>query len=91
MGNIDEQALRSKVRFLLTTRIHGISSGGSTGEGAMIEDADLRRCLEIIGEENAAKLPGRQGGFPRKPALPVTEPLLYEMRAALQNAGLLAA
>lgn len=36
-------------------------------------------------------LQGRQGGFPRKPALPVKEPLLSEMRAALQNAGWLAA
>jgi dihydrodipicolinate synthase/N-acetylneuraminate lyase len=56
-GDIDEQALRSEVRFLFNTGIHGISSGGSTGEGAMLEDADLRRCLEIIGEENPAKQP----------------------------------
>jgi 4-hydroxy-tetrahydrodipicolinate synthase len=33
-------------------------------------------------------LQGRSGGFPRKPAIPVAEPLLSEMRSALANAGL---
>jgi dihydrodipicolinate synthase/N-acetylneuraminate lyase len=56
-GDIDENALRSEVRFLFSTRIHGISSGGSTGEGAMLDDNDLRKCLEIIGEENCNRLP----------------------------------
>lgn len=56
-GGMDEAALRSEARFLLDTGIHGISSGGSTGEGALLSDAELRRCLEIIGEENHNGLP----------------------------------
>jgi dihydrodipicolinate synthase/N-acetylneuraminate lyase len=56
-GEIDEGALRAEARFLLNTGIDGISSGGSTGEGALLSDVELRRCLEIIGEENRQRLP----------------------------------
>jgi dihydrodipicolinate synthase/N-acetylneuraminate lyase len=56
-GDMDEGALRAEARFLLNTGIHGISSGGSTGEGALLSDAELRRCLEIIGEENRNRIP----------------------------------
>jgi dihydrodipicolinate synthase/N-acetylneuraminate lyase len=56
-GGLDETALRAEARFLLDTGIHGISSGGSTGEGALLSDAELRRCLEIIGEENRNRIP----------------------------------
>lgn len=56
-GDLDEDALRSEVRYLLSTGIDGISSGGSTGEGALLSDVELRRCLEIIGEENRQRLP----------------------------------
>ncbi len=56
-GVIDECALRSEVRFLLDTEIHGISSGGSTGEGALLGDQELCRCLEVIREENHNRIP----------------------------------
>ncbi len=56
-GDIDGAALRAEVKYLLATGIDGISSGGSTGEGALLDDADLRCCLEIIGEENHKRLP----------------------------------
>ncbi len=54
---IDEAAFREDVRFLLKTGIDGISSGGSTGEGAILSDAELRRCLEIVMEEKPKTLP----------------------------------
>ncbi|MEX1048704.1 MAG: dihydrodipicolinate synthase family protein [Akkermansiaceae bacterium] len=56
-GDIDEEALRTEVKFLLNSGIDGISSGGSTGEGAMLSDAELKRCVEIIQEENQGKIP----------------------------------
>jgi len=56
-GKMDEAALRSEIKYLCGTGIHGISSGGSTGEGALLSDAELLRCLEVIGEENVNRIP----------------------------------
>jgi len=53
--SIDEAALRDEARFLLGTGLDGISSGGTTGEGALLSDAELLRCLELIQEENTAQ------------------------------------
>ena len=54
---IDEKALREDISYLVKRGIHGISSGGSTGEGAVLSDAELRRCLEIIMEEKPHDMP----------------------------------
>lgn len=54
---IDETAFREDLRYLIAGGIDGISSGGSTGEGVLLSDAELRRCLELVGEENHAHLP----------------------------------
>lgn len=54
---IDEAAFRQDLRYLIANGIDGISSGGSTGEGVLLSDAELRRCLELIGEENHDNLP----------------------------------
>ena len=56
-GELDEAALRSEIKYLCGTGIDGISSGGSTGEGALLSDAELLRCLEVIGEENVSRIP----------------------------------
>ncbi len=56
-GELDEAAFRQEARWLLDQPINGISSGGSTGEGAVLADAELRRCLEIVQEENHRRLP----------------------------------
>jgi len=56
-GGLDEAAFRAEARYLLDHGVDGISSGGSTGEGALLADAELRHCLEIIGEENKGKVP----------------------------------
>ncbi len=54
---IDEQAFRDEVRYLLSTNVNGISSGGSTGEGALLADKELLRCLELVREENSEGKP----------------------------------
>ena len=56
-GELDETAFRQEIRYLLGHDIDGLSSGGSTGEGALLSDAELRRCLELINEENHRRLP----------------------------------
>ena len=56
-GELDEVAFRAEVRYLLEHGVDGISSGGSTGEGALLSDADLRRCLELIQTENTRRAP----------------------------------
>lgn len=56
-GAIDEDAFRADARYLMNESIDGVSVGGSTGEGALLSDEELRRCLEILMEENARKLP----------------------------------
>lgn len=56
-GKIDEFALREETRFLVAVGVHGLSVGGSTGEGALLSDAELARSLRIVAEENTARLP----------------------------------
>jgi dihydrodipicolinate synthase/N-acetylneuraminate lyase len=54
---IDESALRREVRFLLDANVHGISFGGSTGEGAVLCDDELARGIKIVQEDNFKNLP----------------------------------
>ena len=54
---LDEKTFRREAKYLLGTGIHGISPGGSTGEGELVRDEELVRMVEIIQEENTKKLP----------------------------------
>jgi 4-hydroxy-tetrahydrodipicolinate synthase len=54
---IEVDLLRKDIRFLLSSGIDGICSGGSTSEGAVLSNAELRTCLEVIMEENTQKIP----------------------------------
>lgn len=56
-GMIDEDLFREEVRYLLNTGIDGISPGGSTGEGATLDDNELVRLVQIIKEENIKHIP----------------------------------
>lgn len=56
-GNIDFEAIRKEIRYLLSTGIDGISSGGSTGEGVILTDEDNKEILKIIKEENINNIP----------------------------------
>lgn len=53
----DEKVFRKEVKYLLSTGIHGISPGGSTGEGNLVQDEELVRMIEIIQEENINNIP----------------------------------
>ncbi len=50
---IDEKLLREEIRILLSAGVDGISPGGSTGEGAAVEDDELVRIITIIREMDA--------------------------------------
>ncbi len=54
---IDLDATRREVKYLLTTGIDGISAGGSTGEGALLSDEEIQKILEIVVEENTMRIP----------------------------------
>lgn len=56
-GKIDEEAFRGEVRYLTRCGVDGLSTGGSTGEGALLSNAELSRCLELVGDENQRGLP----------------------------------
>ncbi len=54
---LDLNATRKEVKYLLSTGIDGISAGGSTGEGALLSGEEIRKIIEIIVEENEKKIP----------------------------------
>jgi len=54
---LDLNTTRKEVKYLLNTGIDGISTGGSTGEGALLSGEEIRKIIEIIVEENEKKIP----------------------------------
>jgi 4-hydroxy-tetrahydrodipicolinate synthase len=56
-GGVDEAAFRGDLRYLVSKGVDGFSSGGSTGEGAVLSDSELVRCLEIVMEEKPKGMP----------------------------------
>lgn len=50
--NLDEDKFRKELRIVLAAGVHGVSPGGSTGEGAALTDEELVRCIRIIREES---------------------------------------
>lgn len=55
--DLDEAKLREEIRYLVNSGVHGLSAGGSTGEGAILSYDELNRCLEIVMEEKPADVP----------------------------------
>lgn len=56
-GEVNEQAFRSVVRFMLKKRVHGICVGGSSGEGHTYSPEEFKRLLEIACEEVNGAMP----------------------------------
>lgn len=54
---VDLQATRNEVKYLVSTGIDGIAATGSTGEGALLADEEIRLILETVVDENTAGLP----------------------------------
>jgi 4-hydroxy-tetrahydrodipicolinate synthase len=56
-GAIDESAARTQVRWLLGQGVHGLASGGSTGEGQTLDVDEFRRLIATTVEEAAGRAP----------------------------------
>jgi 4-hydroxy-tetrahydrodipicolinate synthase len=56
-GEVDEQAFRGVVRFMLKKKVHGICVGGSSGEGHTYSAQEFTRLMEIACEEAAGRVP----------------------------------
>lgn len=54
---IDVQALVSLVDFQVLQGVHGLYVGGSTGEALAQSVSERDRCLEIVADANAGRLP----------------------------------
>jgi 4-hydroxy-tetrahydrodipicolinate synthase len=56
-GDIDFHAARAQVRWLIGQGVHGLATGGSTGEGHTLECDEFRRLIAETVEEAAGKVP----------------------------------
>jgi 4-hydroxy-tetrahydrodipicolinate synthase len=54
---VDEDALRVQVRYMLAQGVHGLVAGGSTGEGFTFTREDHRRVNAVVAEEIAGRVP----------------------------------
>ncbi len=54
---IDEEAFREDVRYLVEVGVHGLAVGGSTGEGHTLSTDELRRLVAIAVEEAKGRVP----------------------------------
>jgi len=54
---LDLDMTRKEIKYLLSTGIDGISTGGSTGEGVLLSDEEIKNIIEIVVEENTKKIP----------------------------------
>ncbi len=55
--NLDLKAFAQEVDFLLAENVHGISIGGSTGEGAVLSHAELQELVLVAAERNVDNRP----------------------------------
>lgn len=56
-GTVDLTLFRREVRHLLEAGVHGISPGGSTGEGAALTDTELATLVDVAVEQSAGMAP----------------------------------
>ena len=56
-GEIDEEAFRAQIRFVLGHGVHGLAVGGSTGEGHALSTDEIRRLVAVAVEEVAGRVP----------------------------------
>lgn len=56
-GEVDEQAFRGVVRYMVKKKVHGICVGGSSGEGHTYSADEFKRLMEIACEEVNGALP----------------------------------
>lgn len=55
--NVDEARLRRQVDFVIGGGVNGILLFGSNGEFYMAEDHEMERCLDVVLEQTAGRVP----------------------------------
>ena len=55
--DLDEEALRAEIGYLLETGVHGLTLCGSTGEGQTLSIDETVRCAEIAVQEARGRVP----------------------------------
>jgi 4-hydroxy-tetrahydrodipicolinate synthase len=68
--DLDQDALRAEVRYLLATGVHGRTVCGSTGEGHTLSLDETVRISEIALEEARGRVPVVTGRAALQRALP---------------------
>ena len=56
-GDIDVGATRELISYLISSGVHGIFPGGTTGEGPLLTLAERRLLAEIVVDETAGQIP----------------------------------
>ncbi|MGH7043661.1 MAG: dihydrodipicolinate synthase family protein [Acetobacteraceae bacterium] len=56
-GEIDLAAARAQVRWMIGQGVHGLATGGSTGEGHTLDPDEFRRLIAATTEEAAGRIP----------------------------------
>lgn len=56
-GEIDLDAARAQVRWMIGQGVHGLATGGSTGEGHTLDPDEFRRLIAATTEEAAGRVP----------------------------------
>ena len=56
-NQVDEDALRAHVRWLIDRGVHGLMPCGTTGEGALLTAAERKRVAEVVVEAAAHRVP----------------------------------
>jgi 4-hydroxy-tetrahydrodipicolinate synthase len=56
-GEIDLAAVRTQVRWMIGQGVHGLATGGSTGEGHTLDPDEFRRLIATTTEEAAGEVP----------------------------------
>lgn len=63
-GEIDEEAFRQELRYLIKAGAHGVATTGTTAEGPALSEDEHRRIFEIAAEETEGKIPFLAGIIP---------------------------
>jgi 4-hydroxy-tetrahydrodipicolinate synthase len=63
-GHIDEKALRAELDFHLSCGVSAVCAGGSTGEGAGLSRAEVKRLNEIFVDQVRGRVPVIAGIIP---------------------------
>lgn len=86
---IDEPNLRALVDYHITSGLHGLVPGGSTGEFATMTDSERRSLLEIVIDQTAGRVPvvAQTGAMTTREAIKLSQHAEASGAAAIMVVG----